>query len=91
VSAVYIMASSRHGTLYVGVTSELLRRVSQHRENLRDGFTKRYGVHRSSGSNGTTRSRRRSIARKLLVIPRLVRGTQSSAARENVTAHHSAA
>jgi putative endonuclease len=45
-NAVYIMASGQHGTLYIGVTSDLLLRVSQHREGLMDGFTKRYGVKR---------------------------------------------
>lgn len=41
--AVYIMASRRNGTLYTGVTSNLPRRVFQHREGLIDGFTKRHG------------------------------------------------
>ncbi|WP_337187889.1 GIY-YIG nuclease family protein [Phenylobacterium sp.] len=45
-NAVYMMASRRHGTIYVGVTSDLLRRASQHREGVLDGFTKRYGVKR---------------------------------------------
>ncbi len=43
---VYILASRRHGTLYVGVTSGLERRVSQHRAKEIPGFTKRYGVDR---------------------------------------------
>ncbi len=42
---VYILASGRHGTLYVGVTSDLLRRVWEHRTAAVDGFTKRYRVH----------------------------------------------
>jgi putative endonuclease len=42
--AVYILASRRHGTLYVGVTSELPVRIAQHREETLEGFTKRYGV-----------------------------------------------
>lgn len=46
VSAAYIMASRKHGTLYVGVTSDLRNRVSQHREGLSPGFTQRYGVKR---------------------------------------------
>ena len=41
---VYILASSPSGTLYVGVTNNLVRRVYEHRENLADGFTKRYGI-----------------------------------------------
>ncbi len=40
---VYIVASRRNGTLYVGVTSNLVQRVSQHRDGTFDGFTKRYG------------------------------------------------
>lgn len=39
---VYIMANKRNGTLYTGVTSNLLQRVSLHREGLVEGFTKRY-------------------------------------------------
>ena len=41
-----MMASRRHGTLYVGVTSALLGRVSQHRQDAFDGFTKKHGVKR---------------------------------------------
>jgi putative endonuclease len=40
------MASGQHGTIYIGVTSDLLVRVSQHRQGLLGGFTKRYGVKR---------------------------------------------
>ena len=43
--AVYILSSNRNGTLYVGVTSDLVKRVWAHRNNLVEGFTKRYGVH----------------------------------------------
>ena len=42
---VYILASHRNGTLYVGVTNDLKRRVAEHREGLADGFTKKYKVH----------------------------------------------
>ena len=43
---VYLLANGRHGTLYIGVTSDLLARLHQHRENLIKGFTSRYGVTR---------------------------------------------
>ncbi|MDD5169597.1 MAG: GIY-YIG nuclease family protein [Syntrophales bacterium] len=39
------MASRRNGTLYVGVTSDLMRRVWEHKNDIIGGFTKRYGVH----------------------------------------------
>ncbi len=42
---VYILASQRHGTLYVGVTSNLTKRIWQHKNNLVDGFTQKYNVH----------------------------------------------
>jgi putative endonuclease len=43
---VYILASGRNGTLYIGVTNDLRRRVCHHRDGAADGFTKRYNVHR---------------------------------------------
>ena len=42
---VYILASKPHGTLYIGVTNDLIRRVHEHRSDIIEGFTKRYGVH----------------------------------------------
>jgi len=43
--AVYILASKRNGTLYIGVTSNLIKRIWEHKNNLVKGFTKRYNVH----------------------------------------------
>jgi putative endonuclease len=43
---VYMLASRQGGTLYVGVTSDLVRRVAEHREGTIPGFTERYGVKR---------------------------------------------
>ncbi len=42
---VYMLASGRNGTLYIGVTSDLPKRIWQHRNDELDGFTKRYAVH----------------------------------------------
>ncbi len=44
--AVYILASRPNGTLYIGVTSNLVRRVWEHRNDLVGGFTRRYRVHK---------------------------------------------
>lgn len=41
---VYILASRKYGTLYIGVTSDLVRRVHEHKTKVVPGFTKRYGV-----------------------------------------------
>jgi len=41
----YILASKPRGTLYVGVTNNLVRRIWEHREDLQAGFTQKYGVH----------------------------------------------
>jgi putative endonuclease len=43
---VYILSSKRRGTLYIGVTSDLSKRVYEHKNGLVEGFTKRYEVHR---------------------------------------------
>ena len=42
---VYILASKKNGTLYVGVTSNLIKRVYEHKNNLIEGFTSKYHVH----------------------------------------------
>lgn len=42
---VYILASQRNGTLYIGVTSDLVKRVWEHKNDLVEGFTKKYHVH----------------------------------------------
>jgi putative endonuclease len=42
---VYLLCSKRNGTLYTGVTSDLLKRVYEHKNNLVEGFTKKYNVH----------------------------------------------
>ena len=43
---VYMLASGRHGTLYIGMTNDLGRRAYEHRTDAVKGFTSRYGVHR---------------------------------------------
>jgi putative endonuclease len=43
---VYILASKPHGTLYIGVTSNLLMRMEEHRRGVGSAFVKKYGVHR---------------------------------------------
>lgn len=65
-SCVYLMASKRNGTLYVGVTSDLVQRVWQHKNDVFDGFTKRYGVHtlvwyETCGSMETAITREKAI------------------------------
>ncbi len=42
---VYLLASRRNGTLYIGVTSNLIKRIWEHKNNVVEGFTKRYRVH----------------------------------------------
>jgi len=42
---IYILASKRNGTLYIGVTNDLIKRVYEHKNNAVEGFTKKYGVH----------------------------------------------
>ena len=42
---VYILANRKNGTLYIGVTNDVVKRVYEHKNNLVEGFTKKYGVH----------------------------------------------
>jgi putative endonuclease len=42
---VYILASRRNGTLYVGVTNDVVRRTWEHKKDIHAGFTKKYGIH----------------------------------------------
>jgi putative endonuclease len=42
---VYILASARNGTLYIGITSNLIKRIHEHKNDLLDGFTNKYSVH----------------------------------------------
>lgn len=50
---VYILASKRNGTLYVGVTSDLVRRLYEHKHDMVEGFTKKYKVHSLVWFEGT--------------------------------------
>ncbi len=43
---VYMLASKRNGTLYIGVTNDLIKRVHEHKQGLVEGFTKKYNVNR---------------------------------------------
>ena len=66
--AVYILASRRHGTLYVGVTNDLARRVWEHRSNAVPGFTRKHSVHRlvyyeTTDSLSAARERERNLKR----------------------------
>ena len=51
---IYIMANKKNGTLYIGVTSNLAQRVWQHKNDVHEGFTKKYGVHRLVWYEATT-------------------------------------
>lgn len=42
---VYILASKKYGTLYIGITNNLIKRIYEHKNNLVEGFTKQYSVH----------------------------------------------
>jgi putative endonuclease len=51
---VYLLASKKHGTLYLGVTNDIVRRVYEYRIKAVKGFTAQYGVDNSSGLKSTT-------------------------------------
>jgi predicted GIY-YIG superfamily endonuclease len=62
---VYLLVSKKHGTLYLGVTNDLVRRGYEHRTKAADGFTARYGVNKLSfGLRFTTTQLLPSPARK---------------------------
>jgi putative endonuclease len=63
---VYIMASRRNGTLYVGVTSDLARRAYEHRQGLLSGFTRQYGCKLLVWYESYERMLKRSIGRNKL-------------------------
>ena len=42
---IYILASKFNGTLYIGVTNNLIKRIYEHKNNIADGFTKKYAIH----------------------------------------------
>jgi putative endonuclease len=43
---IYILANKRNGTLYIGVTSNLVKRVYEHKNNIIEGFSKKYNIHK---------------------------------------------
>ena len=59
---VYIMVSGRNGTLYIGVTSDLVKRVWEHRNGVIAGFTRKYGCKLLVGTQPMTICRSRDIA-----------------------------
>jgi putative endonuclease len=64
---VYIMANRKNGTIYIGVTSDLIKRVYEHREGLISGFTKQYGgklLVWSEGYEDLQEARRRELQMK---------------------------
>jgi len=67
---VYILANRQGGTLYVGVTNDLVRRAFEHREGLIPGFTKRYGIKMLVYYERTTRPRLQSNGKRTSSIGR---------------------
>ena len=63
---VYLLARGTRGTLYAGVTSDLVKRIWQHQNDLVDGFSKRYRYMRSSGLNDVIRWSPPSVSEKAI-------------------------
>jgi putative endonuclease len=53
---VYILTNQRYGTLYVGITNDLVRRVWEHKNDVVQGFTREHGLHRQSPGKNSSRS-----------------------------------
>jgi putative endonuclease len=97
---VYILSSKRNGTLYTGVTSDLIKRVYEHKNNLADGFTKKYNVHRlvwyethESAESAINREKqikrwKRAWKLKLLIFAKIMEHTPSII-KEDQQARHS--
>jgi putative endonuclease len=60
---IHILASGRHGTLYIGVTNDLRTRLEQHRSGRGSEFVKKYGVHRLAMWRRSHRRRKQSHPR----------------------------
>jgi len=68
---VYILASRRNGTLYLGVTSDIVKRVWQHKNDLAEGFTRKYGNFSISSGSVIASKAKQSLAQTWLAMLRL--------------------
>ncbi|MCA3269521.1 MAG: GIY-YIG nuclease family protein [Thalassospira sp.] len=76
----YILASKPHGTLYIGVTNDLIRRIYEHKNDMCAGFTKKYAVHNlvyyeihttiTEAINAEKKLKKLPRARKIVIIER---------------------